>query len=179
MLAQDVAALDVANLTTAIEVSRTGLAAQSAMNQSVTVATMIGTVEMNDGVKLIRPIHDLVTNSLVAVGGLTSKKQVFDQLQLSSVVLSTFKILESSAQDLQRVLLTKLVTKLRDSAEDLVKPVFVGLHDAVGCYNGTGVCHNITDPKASATRLISAGRRDLTVGSASFALVVMTLVVLW
>lgn len=147
---------------------------QAAINSSVTQASTFKDISLNDGVKLIRPIHALVTVALDVVDGLTSRKKFFEDSQLAPIVLYVFKTLNATSRNFNDEVIGQLPKNLRASASDLTKPVFESLEGAIGCFSteGTGGCFNVTDPLANATQLTNAAAH---VGSRGyFALAIAT-----
>lgn len=161
-LAEDLASIDPADLTTVLSVSTAGMSVQSALNQSVKVAGSLQDFTLDDGVKLVVPIHNLVTVSLQVLGGLASRKKLFSDLQLNPVVLDTVETLNSTAREYNSLLHQRLPSELRKLADELVHPIFEGLDMAIACFSteGGANCHNVTDPKANATDLTSGSERS-------------------
>ncbi|KAF7198117.1 hypothetical protein HII31_00473 [Pseudocercospora fuligena] len=175
ILAKDIEKIDPTDVVSAVAVNSQGQVVQAAINTSVTQASTFKDISLNDGVKLIRPIHALVTVALDVVDGLTSRKKFFEDSQLAPIVLDVFKTLNATSRDFNDEVINQLPKNLRASASDLTKPVFESLEGAIGCFSteGTGGCFNVTDPLANATQLTNAAA--LAGPHGYFALAVATL----
>ncbi|CAK1368207.1 hypothetical protein CB0940_11114 [Cercospora beticola] len=161
ILVKDIEAIDPTDVVSAVAVNSQGQVVQAAINTSVAQADTFNDISLNEGVKLIRPIHALVTVALEVINGLTSRKRFFEDVQLAPIVLDVFKTLNATARDFSDTVVGQLPKNLRASAAALTKPVFEGLDGAISCFGteGTGMCFNVTDPLVNATVLTSGGKQ--------------------
>ncbi|PPJ59542.1 hypothetical protein CBER1_09797 [Cercospora berteroae] len=166
ILVKDIEAIEPTDVVSAVAVNSEGQVVQAAINTSVVQADTFKDISLNDGVKLIRPIHALVTVALEVVNGLTSRKGFFEDSQLAPIVLDVFKTLNATAREFADTVVGQLPKNLRASAAALTKPVFEGLDGAISCFGteGTGKCFNVTDPLVNVTVLTSGVTQTASVG---------------